>query len=239
MAPFQNYLCPVIWIALLLFFAFSGFMVYASAYIGSQVYVKAWLKGKPGQGQIAISFDDGPDRERTKRVLEVLRKHQIKASFFLIGKKIAGQEEVVNQLHKEGHLIGNHSFVHDFWYDLKNEKAILEDMKQCRKAIESAAGMQTKLYRPPYGVTTPNIGKAVKTMNMHTIGWSLRSLDTTAKTKEELLKRVEKVKDGDIILFHDTTEFMAEFLEEFIQLCYSKRLKIVGLDQLLGIECYE
>lgn len=239
MAPFQNYLCPVIWIALPLLLAISGFMVYASAFIGSQVYVKAWLKGKTGQGQIAISFDDGPDGERTKRVLEVLRKHQIKASFFLIGKKIDGQENLVKKIHQEGHLIGNHSFVHDFWYDLKNEKAILEDMEQCKKAIENAAGIRTKLFRPPYGVTTPNIGKAVKTLKVETIGWSLRSLDTTAKTKEELLKRVEKVKDGDIVLFHDTTEFMAEFLEEFIQLCHSKKLKIVGLDQLLGIECYE
>jgi len=239
MAPLQNYLCPVIWIVLLLFFVVSGFMVYASAYIGSQVYVKAWLKGKTGQRRIAISFDDGPDGERTKRVLEVLQKHQIKASFFLIGKKIAGQENLVKKIHQEGHLIGNHSFAHDFWYDLKNEKAILEDLQLGQKAIENASGIRTKLFRPPYGVTTPNIGKALKTLKLETIGWSLRSFDTTAKTKEELLKRVEKVKDGDIVLFHDTTEFMADFLEEFFDLCQAKKLKIVGLNELLGIECYE
>lgn len=214
-------------------------MVYASAYIGSQVYVKAILKGKSGKGQIAITFDDGPDGERTKRILEVLKRQQIKASFFLIGKKIADQENLVKQLHEEGHLVGNHSFVHDFWYDLKGEKELLEDMQHCIYTIEKATGIRTRLFRPPYGVTTPNIGKAVKKLNLHTIGWSLRSLDTTTGTKEELLKRVEKVKDGDIVLFHDTTEFMAEFLEEFIQLCHSKNLKIVGLDELLGIEYYE
>ena len=133
----------MIWFAFLLFLAFSGFMVYASAYIGSQVYVKALLKGKPGKGQIAITFDDGPDGENTKQVLNVLRKHQIKASFFLIGKKIAGQENLVKEIHQEGHLIGNHSFVHDFWYDLKNEKEILEDMQQCLTSIEKAAGIRT------------------------------------------------------------------------------------------------
>lgn len=213
-------------------------MVYASAYIGSQVYVKALLNGKSGKRQIAITFDDGPDGERTKRILEVLRRHQIKAGFFLIGNKIHGQEELVNQLHLEGHLIGNHSFAHDFWYDLKNEKEIVADMEQCLGTIEKASGIRTNLFRPPYGVTTPNIGKAVKNLKLHTIGWSLRSLDTTAKSKEELLNRVKKVNDGDIILFHDTTEFMAEFLEEFIQLCKQKNLTIVGIDELLGIDCY-
>jgi len=120
------------------------------------------------------------------------------------------------QMVTEGHQIGNHSFSHDHWIDIWSTKKVMEDFTNCQKLIESYQPV-SKLFRPPYGVTNPNIAKAVKSLKLQSIGWNIRSYDTSIKDVERIKQRVlSQLKPGSIILLHDRLNFMPELLEELI-----------------------
>jgi peptidoglycan/xylan/chitin deacetylase (PgdA/CDA1 family) len=105
--------------------------------------------------------------------------------------------------------------------------------------VKSIIGKTPMLFRPPYGVTNPELTHAVNLTSMHTIGWSLRSLDTSAKNADKLLKKLlSQVKDGDIILLHDSVTHTASILTAFINACRQKGFIFVRLDKMLGIEAY-
>jgi peptidoglycan/xylan/chitin deacetylase (PgdA/CDA1 family) len=148
--------------------------------------------------------------------LEVLKKHNIKALFFIIGKNIQGNESILNQIVAEGHQIGNHSYSHHNFIDLWSTKKVTNDFATCQKLIEQYQS-QSKLFRPPYGVTNPNIARAVKTLGLQSIGWNVRSYDTSIKDVEKIKQRVlSQLKPGAIILLHDRLDFMPELVEVLI-----------------------
>lgn len=179
--------------------------------------------------QVVLTFDDGPHNPNTTRVLEVLKKHEVKALFFVIGKNIPGNEAVLKQIVVEGHQIGNHSFSHDHWIDLWSTKKVTEDFAACQKLIVQYQP-NNKLFRPPYGVTNPNIARAVKTLNLKSIGWNVRSYDTSIKDIEKIQKRVlSQLKPGAIILLHDRLNFMPELLESLIPAIKANGYKFVSL----------
>ena len=206
--------------------------------INSQVYLKAICKGDSSQNKIAITFDDGPNNKFTTNILKSLSKTNTKAAFFIIGKNIQGNETILKQTADEGHIIGNHSFAHSFGYDFNNVEEFILDTEMAQRKIQAIIRTTPLLFRPPYGISTPKMGRAIKQLNLTTIGWSVRSMDTTLKRKYDLWAKVKSVKGGDIVLFHDSTPFMAEFLEEWIPQCQQNGLEIVGLDELLNIKCY-
>lgn len=166
--------------------------------------------------QIALTFDDGP-AEYTAAVLDILKKEKVPATFFIIGKHVAGREAILQRMQKEGHSIGNHSFNHGFNFDWQSAASMLHEIEQTNEAIEAVIGSKVKLFRPPYGVTNPNLAKAVRHSGLKSIGWNLRSMDTVAKDKQQLLNKIlTKVKAGDIILLHDRCAITAEILPELI-----------------------
>lgn len=166
--------------------------------------------------QVALTFDDGP-AEYTTQVLDCLKKEGVPATFFLIGKNIAGKENIVQRIKAEGHSIGNHSFNHGFNFDWQSAAKMLAEIEQTNEAITAITGTPVKLFRPPYGVTNPNLAKAIKNSGLKSIGWNLRSLDTVAKAPQPLLEKImKKVKAGSIILLHDRCAVTAELLPELI-----------------------
>lgn len=166
--------------------------------------------------EVALTFDDGP-AEYTEAILDVLKKENVKASFFLIGKNIAGKENILKRMQAEGHSIGNHSYNHGFNFDWQSAAKMLEEIDMTSKAIEAVTGNEVKLFRPPYGVTNPNLGKALRNSGLKSIGWSLRSMDTVAKDEQQLLdKIIGKVKPGDIILLHDRCAITLAILPNLI-----------------------
>ena len=166
--------------------------------------------------KIMLTFDDGPHAKNTLEVISVLKKHNVNGLFFLIGKNTIGNEHIVSELVKNGNKIGNHSFTHHFWFDLWSTKKVTLDIKECDVFIQKFQP-SSSLFRPPYGVTNPNIARALKKLNLQSVGWTIRSYDTSIKDVEKIKKRiVSQLKPGAIILLHDRLDFMPQLLEELI-----------------------
>ncbi|MCD6010487.1 MAG: polysaccharide deacetylase family protein [Flavipsychrobacter sp.] len=214
-------------------------LYYGVTTISAQYFVDALCNAKTDEKVVALSFDDGPHNVLTPKILETLRLYNVPASFFVIGRNIEGNEDVLQKTFEEGHIIGNHSFCHDFWFDMYSSKKMLDDMHIADNTIEEAIGKKPVLFRPPYGITNPALKKAIKKGRYLTIGWSVRSLDTTIKDKEKLLSRISRrIKPGDIILLHDSMEHTANLLPELIETIFKKGYKIKGIDEMLNIRAY-
>jgi peptidoglycan/xylan/chitin deacetylase (PgdA/CDA1 family) len=199
----------VFWIAIFAAIQFCG-----AYFIGLNFHLPSVKSINTNQRQIVLTFDDGP-HTHTLKVLEVLKRYQVKALFFIIGKNIKGKEWIMQQIVSEGHKIGNHSFSHHNWIDVWPTKKVTEDFNKCNLLLQKY--QSTNLFRPPYGVTNPNIARAVKRLDLQSIGWTIRSYDTQIKDIEKIKDRVlSRLKPGAIILLHDRLAFMPDLLEALI-----------------------
>ena len=216
------------------------FMVWASADVGSNVYLKTICKAVTKEKFVALTFDDGPD-EATSKVLDVLKKHNIQATFFLVGSKVEKHPDIVKRIVAEGHIVGNHTYCHSGCFPLKGAKKTEHDITKCSAAIQNVIGKHPKLFRPPFGVTNPNIGKAVRALRLTTIGWSIRSLDTVkGKTREEVAEKVLKnLHTGAIILLHDRCKDADVLLENIIKGAHEKGYSFASLEKMTNIQAYE
>ena len=216
------------------------FMVWASADVGSNVYLKTICKAVTKEKLVALTFDDGPD-EATSKVLDVLKKHNIQATFFLVGNKVEKHPDIVKRIVAEGHIVGNHTYCHSGCFPLKGAKKTEHNITKCSAAIQKVIGKQPKLFRPPFGVTNPNIGKAVRALRLTNIGWSIRSLDTVkGKTREEVAEKVIKnLHTGAIILLHDRCLDADVLLENIIKGAREKGYSFASLEKMTNIQAYE
>lgn len=189
---------------------------------------------------ISLTFDDGPNPEYTEKILDILKKKNVKASFFIIGKNIKGNENILKRIYSEGHLIGNHTFSHKYWFNSLPSSTIAKDIDKNTLSIEKIIGKKTKFYRTPFGLSSPNIARGIKKTNVISIGWDFRSFDTMAKNENELLNKLKKnVNTSSILLMHDNNKFTINVLEDFIDYCFTNGIKIVSLDKMVGINAYE
>ena len=181
-------------------------------------------------GYCLLTFDDGPDPLFTPQILKVLREENIKALFFIIGKKALEYPDLVRQIQDEGHLIGNHTFNHNIFLSLLPKKQILKEIHEGDEAIRSIIKQSPSYFRPPIGYTNPNYARVLKKLNLNTIGWSLRSYDTVYKQESKLIQRlINSIKKNDIVLFHDNLEITNNILLTFIRLAKEKDIIFVPL----------
>lgn len=218
---------------------YLGLLVWGSIRVSSQFYMRAIFSGKTAVRQIAISFDDGPLPEYTVSILNSLADAKVPGCFFCIGKKVEQYPELARRIVDQGHIIGNHSYSHHALFDLYSAGRMKEELEQTNTLIHLATGKKPLYFRPPYGVTNPNLAKAVKKTGMTTIGWNIRSLDTVAKDRVKLLEKLWKeLKPGAIVLFHDTMEVTAAILPEFLQGVRERGFEIIPIDQLINEDAY-
>lgn len=223
----------------LLLIAYSLIVFWGCYNVGSNFFIKIVGKAETDKKEIAISFDDGPAVNYTPAILQVLNNENVKATFFCIGNRIVGNENILKQIHADGHIIGNHSYSHHFWFDLFSVKKMLADLKQMDAETERVTGLKPKLFRPPYGVTNPNVKKAIINGGYTPVGWSVRSMDTVIKDERKLLNRINNgIKPGAVFLFHDTSKTTLNILPEFIQEVKKRGYNIVPLDKLLNLQAY-
>ncbi len=217
------------------------FLVWASADIGSNIYVKTICRAKIEEKKVALTFDDGPHAKMTPRVLDVLRRHNVKATFFLVGNKVRQYPDIAKRIVAEGHSIANHTYSHQPTFPLKGYNAVAKELKSCQDVIMKTTGVSTQLFRPPFGVTNPIIGKAVRKLGIQCVGWSVRSLDTVkSQGVERTFERVcQRLHNGAIILLHDRCEDADVLLEILINWMLDKGYKIVSIDELLNLEQHE
>lgn len=223
----------------LIFVIYSLIVFYGCYYVGSNFFIKIVCSASTDQKEIAISFDDGPASKYSPEILQLLKQNDIKATFFCIGKRIAGNENILKQIQDEGHIIGNHSFSHHFWFDMFSSKKMLDDLKMMDHEMERVTGMRPKLFRPPYGVTNPNLKKAIIKGDYTPVGWSVRSMDTAIKDEKKLLNKIKvSLKPGAVFLFHDTSKTTLNVLPEFIKEVKNSGYHIIPLDKLLHLKPY-
>lgn len=193
-----------------------------------------------GTKGVSLTFDDGPDRNTTPRILDILDKHEVKGTFFLIGKKITGNEDVVRNILSRGHLIGNHSYSHDKALPTKGAKTLKEEFDRCSEVLTQLAGNLPVFVRIPFGLSTPNYYRALKGTKYIPVGWDFRTFDTMYKEKEKLKEVfVTKVKDASIILLHDANEITLEILDEALEESKKNGIKFVPLDENIGKSAYD
>lgn len=208
-------------------------LVWASANIRSMWYLKTFNHCREQKNTVAITFDDGPDSKNTPLIIDILNKYDTQASFFVIGHRALENKEIIEKLANNSHLIGNHSYSHTAGFPLKSPKKIKHEIIRTNNIIKEITGKDTKFFRPPFGVTNPNIAKAIKNLGLVVTGWSVRSFDTKNRKSEIVVKRIIKnLKGGDIILLHDTSENITQILVELLQYFKKNNIKAVTLEDL-------
>ena len=219
---------------------FLALKIYGSSCIQSDFYTHAYCEGKTSEKIIALTFDDGPNEHYTPQVLELLAQYKAPATFFVIGKNIKGNESILKKIDAEGHIIGNHSYTHSYWIDFKSLAGFKKELSQTTDIVYRLTGKAMRLFRPPYGVITPNLAIASSLLNYAVIGWNIRSFDTTKDSVQTITQRLEKkVKPGAIILLHDTTDKIVQLVEQTLIYAKENDYKIVSLEQLLQTKAYE
>lgn len=230
---------PFFWY-IILAFAYSLILFYGSYFIQAGFYIKSICASHTDKKEIAISFDDGPATEYTAAILDILRQNNIQAAFFCIGNRIKENESIFKSLHEQGHMIGNHSYSHNTWFDLFSSKKMLDDMQMMDKTMKDVIGIVPKLFRPPYGVTNPNLKKAIIHGGYISIGWDVRSYDTVIRDEKKLLQKVTKaIKPGSIVLFHDTSKTTLAILPTFLKHLSAEGYTVTRLDKMLKLEAYK
>lgn len=227
------------WVFVLVVWVYVSVIVIGCIRVSSNFFLPILCKGNTKDKIVALTFDDGPHPVLTSQILDTLKENNTSATFFCIGKNIAANEPLMNRIKEDGHIIGNHSFSHHFWFDLFGSNKMLADLKQTDTAVTRATGLKPALFRPPYGVTNPNVRKAIVKGKYIPIGWSIRSMDTVAKDKQKLINCITRsITAGDIILLHDTVALTAEILPELITEIKKKGFRIEPLDKMLNVQAY-
>lgn len=164
---------------------------------------------KTDKGVIYLTFDDGPNPDTTKWILDLLLQYNAKATFFCLGKNVRNHPELFQKIKDQGHQIGNHTFQHLNGFNTKT-KIYIQDVFEAAKLIDS------QLFRPPYGKLSPKQFNQLSENNFKTIFWSHITYDfdkvlATAKRQKKTLKRV---KNGSIVVFHDSDKAFPQLENE-------------------------
>lgn len=179
---------------------------------------------------IALTFDDGPNARYTPMLLDGLKKRNIRASFFLIGENIEGNEDILLQMRKDGHLIGNHTWNHVQLDKIPAEKARLE-IEKTNNRIYEASGIYPSYVRPPFGAWIKDMELSV---TMLPVFWDVDTLDWQSKNIDSILSIAQKqVHDGSIILMHDGYQTSVDAALKIADLFTEKGYVFVTADQLL------
>jgi peptidoglycan/xylan/chitin deacetylase (PgdA/CDA1 family) len=226
------------WWCLALAVAYLHILVLGALFIRWNFFIPSRHHGSLDSKHLALTFDDGP-AVHTEQILNILKTEEVPAAFFSIGNRAEAMPDIVQRWQNEGHLIGNHSYAHSFHFDWQGREKMAAEIRRTNDVIRSIIGKSPLFFRPPYGVTNPNLSQAISLTGMHSIGWSLRSYDTAAKDADQLLQKLlRKVKGGDVILLHDSVPHTASILTAFIHACRQKGFTFVRLDKMLGLEAY-
>lgn len=159
------------------------------------------------ENKIYLTFDDGPTPEVTEWVLSILKRNNLKATFFCIGNNIEKHPEIFNTIITEGHTIGNHTFNHKKGWKTKTADYI-ENVELCKSAICELQSVNCNLFRPPYGKIKPSQSKNLRKLGYKIIMWDVLSADfDPSVSKEKCLENATlKVSSGSSIVFHDSVK---------------------------------
>lgn len=192
----------------------------------------------------ALTFDDGPHPEFTPAVLDILEKHNVRATFFMIGSLVELYPEIAKEAADRGHAIGNHTYSHPARLDLLPDWAVLREVEQCAEAIQRATGQRPVLFRPPRGRLGSRAAEVLGSTRCKVVLWTVSADHHEARTPQEMAARVlKRIRPGAIVLLHDgstparwkdvvATSILIEALQE-------RGYKLVTVPELLQSELKE
>jgi len=166
-------------------------------------YGRSFIGLAPGSKQLALTYDDGPNDPDTLRLIDVLARHDVKATFFVLGKFVAQKPHIVRALASAGHVVGNHSWDHPRLIFASNAE-LRSQIGRTQKAIFDACGATPTVFRPPYGGRRPGTLSAVRKLGLEPVMWNVTCYDWKPTTADQVVARAQRqIRGGDVILMHD------------------------------------
>ena len=204
-------------------------------------YLPVISRGELNQKAVAFTFDDGPDPLVTPQVLQLLLKYEVKATFFVIGKKAAEHTELIKEIVQHGHSIGNHSYSHDNLLMFRRRKTIANEIEAAQNLL-SDLGIVPLAFRPPVGITGPRLRPALQNSGMYIVNFSCRAHDGGNRWIQNISKKIlKRIRPGDIVLLHDVRppkqSLLAYWLNEMdliLSGLYEKGLAVLPLAEIIG-----
>jgi peptidoglycan-N-acetylglucosamine deacetylase len=213
---------------------------------------RAWFgdvyeRGIVGERRVALTFDDGPLEGATEAILDILKSHKARATFFVIGEQCERWPGIVERMAREGHLVANHTWSHSRYSMLRGRWYWRSEIERTDAIIRSIVGRTPAWFRPPMGVRTPiNMG-AVRRTDHACIMWTRRAMDGVETTADRIVDRLSHdLCDGSVLLLHDGRERASrrdprptiEALPRVIQMIEGRQLRVAPLDEMLGLAPY-
>lgn len=197
-------------------------------------------RGAKDAAAVALTFDDGPDPETTPKVLELLRRRGLRATFFVTGVRAERHPALIEAILADGHSIGNHSYSHNPFLMLKGRETLRREVGAAQEVLQRF-GIVPLAFRPPVGITNSRLWRVLLEQGMFCVNFSCRAGDMGNRSISQLARRLlSRVVPGDIILLHDvkppkagTAELLAEF-SQLIDGLQAKGLEVVALERLIG-----
>lgn len=200
-------------------------------------FCPAVSRGKPGGMRVALTFDDGPDPGTTPAVLTALARDNVKAAFFCVGTKVREHPDLVRHIAAAGHIVGNHTYHHFWWTNFLQSRGLGEEIALTQTAIRETTGKSPAFFRPPMGLTNPHLPGVLRKHGLACIGWDVRAFDTT-RDRERVVRTIAgTLRDGSIVLLHDsgkTPHAVAALVADVLASIRKQGFTVAPLDELVG-----
>jgi peptidoglycan-N-acetylglucosamine deacetylase len=178
----------------------AGYQTMAPA---GQWYGRTFVGLPAGSKKLALTYDDGPNDPHTLRLLEVLAKHDVRTTFFLIGRYVEKRPDIVRAIAQAGHAIGNHTFTHPNLI-LTSGRQTKVELQRCQQVLSDATGRVPAIFRPPFGGRKPSTLQIARSLGLEPIMWNVTGRDWKGKPADYIEQRVcSRVRGGNVILLHD------------------------------------
>ncbi len=196
---------PAHWrIALSIFVADHALLTLAGLLPRSNWLGPNWTRLPAGREEIALTIDDGPDPAVTPKVLDILDRYAVKATFFCIGEKAARYPDLCREIVARGHDVENHSQRHLHWFSLLGYRGIMKELHEAQTTLTKITGKAPLFFRAPAGLRNPFLDPALSRLNLRLASWSIRAYDTRNGDADNVAgKLLEGLKKGAILLMHD------------------------------------
>jgi peptidoglycan/xylan/chitin deacetylase (PgdA/CDA1 family) len=169
----------------------------------SQLYGSTFVREAPPSRRLALTFDDGPRDPSTLRLLEVLERHRVRASFFMIGEHVARLPDVARAVVNARHEIANHTFTHPM-LSLHTQARVRDEINRCDQILEQTVGPHSRLFRPPYGARRPGVLREIRMRGFLPVMWSVAGQDWKTQSPAAIEENVcRTIRGGEVILLHD------------------------------------
>lgn len=173
----------------------------------SQVLGRNWAHLPPvaaARGEVALTIDDGPDPQVTPQVLDLLDRHQAKATFFCIGERASRHPDLCREIARRGHAIENHTQRHSPWFAFSGPFRTRREILEAQETLRALTGQTPLFFRPPAGLRSPILHPVLVQLGLQHASWTRRGFDTRQADPEKILEKlVRGLKAGDILLLHD------------------------------------